>query len=135
MLFVLLLAELDELVKRYVLDLLVGTADIHGNRVVSGFIVTKHEDVRVLEILEGLDLRLHVLVGVIRLDTNTGLQKKLLNFVCVLVMLLADWNQRYLIRIQPEREITLEVLLVFRKKSIPWYDLLSFISVYINPAI
>jgi hypothetical protein len=134
-LFVLLLAELDELVKRYVLDLLVGTADIHGNRVVSGFIVTKHEDVRVLEILEGLDLRLHVLVGVIRLDTNTGLQKKLLNFVCVLVMLLADWNQRYLIRIQPEREITLEVLLVFRKKSIPWYDLLSFISVYINPAI
>ena len=110
MLFVLLLAELDELVKRYVLDLLVGTADIHGNRVVSGFIVTKHEDVRVLEILEGLDLRLHVLVGVIRLDTNTGLQKKLLNFVCVLVMLLADWNQRYLIRIQPEREITLEVL-------------------------
>ena len=135
MLFVLLLAELDELVKRYVLDLLVGTADIHGNRVVSGFIVTKHEDVRVLEILEGLDFRLHVLVRVIGFNTHTSFQKKLLNLVCVLVMLLADWNQRYLIRIQPEREITLEVLLVFRKKSIPWYDLLSFISVYINPAI
>ena len=110
MLSVQLLAESDELIERNVLDLLVGATNVDGYGVLLCLVITEYEDVRILVVLEALDLRLHVLIAVVRLDTDTGVHKRLLDLLRIGVVLLTDRNEGYLIRIQPEREVALEVL-------------------------
>ena len=110
MLSVQLLAESDELVERYILDLPVGATYVDGYGVLLCLVITEYEDVRILVVLEALDLRLHVLITVVCLDTDACVQQSLLYLLRVGVVLLTDRNEGYLIRIQPEREVPLEVL-------------------------
>ena len=91
------------------MDTLVRAADGNGYRVFSCFLVSDNQNVRIMHIVEALDLQLHVDIFVIGFHTDSVLAQKINNLLCILIMFRTDRNHRYLIRTCPEREASLEV--------------------------
>ena len=110
MLHVQLHAHINELVQRDVVDLLVGAAHVDGNCSVLRFLVTQDQNVGILVVLELLDLLLHVVVGVIGLNTDAQCFESLHYLLRIVIVLSADRDYSDLIRGHPEGEYALEVL-------------------------
>ena len=84
----------------------------YGNRnsACFNFLITNNKDVRILELLEGLDLLVHVLISIVCLDTNAGILELILELLTEVVVLRLDGNESNLIRRHPEGECALVVL-------------------------
>ena len=110
MLLVHLLAHCHKEIQRNILQLLVGAAQVDGNGLFLSLLIAHNHDIRILVLLEGLDLLLHILVAVVCLGTNAGLLETLRNFLRIRIVLCTDRHDAHLHRRQPEGEGALEVL-------------------------
>ena len=103
-------AHLNKCVKRNVVELAVGAAQVEGNRSFLGFLVADDDNIGSLKVLVVFDLLLHILVGVISLKADAVGSQLACHLLCILVVLCADGNDTHLIRGEPEGERTLKVL-------------------------
>ena len=93
-------ADFDELLERYAGLLLVGASEVDGDCVLGSFLVAYNEDIRILHLLELLDLVSHVDVGVVSFYSYAGLDESFLDLLCICVMLGSDRYYCNLIRVE-----------------------------------
>ena len=74
------------------------------------FLISDNNDIRILHGLEELNLLIHVLIGIISLDTNAGCFEFILKLFGEVVVLGLNGNKCNLVRRDPEGECSLEVL-------------------------
>ena len=90
-------ADRDKGIEWDILHRLVHAADVHGHGMVRRFPLSHHYDVRIAEGLEKFDFFFHVLVRVVRLETDPGGTQGICDFLRVFVVLRTDRDHSHLI--------------------------------------